>query len=121
MAMQPWPTQAAAPHAVLVLCGIPGSGKTTLAAQLARTAPAGLRVQTLTFDDALLDAWAGSACGFSPALWRGAREQSFYQLDFILRDGLDDAQPASECFSAAGQQLGQRRSLVIVDDNMYYR
>ena len=80
---------------LVVLCGLPGSGKTTIASSLAKTAQAnGFSVRLIHFDDALLDGCEG----FDPKTWKETR---------------------TRCMEEAGEAL-ESTNIVILDDTMHY-
>ena len=124
-----------APTCLLVLCGPPGAGKTTLARALVQLAaqlqqqehqPA-VEVVHICFDELSSPAadggggGAGAASGagsaeqpaFSPAAWRQARAAAFAALGQAL-----GRQP---CESPAGLGGAEQLRLVLADDTMHYR
>lgn len=111
-------TVVPAPVAVLVLSGLPGSGKSTLAQSLSTSAPSNLVVHTVTFDDNLFEALAGNgspSAEFDPSVWSEARSRSMAELGARLQSA------AGAVEGADAQKGGEKRTLCIVDDNMYYR
>lgn len=94
--------------AVLVLCGIPGSGKSSLAQSLKATAPSGYAVEVISFDEQLTQDWASQeGTAFQPCLWRKSRSRSFQALIDLLQ--------------LLKQHEDGTKRLIVVDDNMYYR
>lgn len=80
---------------LVVLCGLPGSGKTTIASGLAKTAQAnGFSVRLIHFDDALRD----SCEGFDPKTWKETRTRCMKEAEEALRSN----------------------NIVILDDTMHY-
>ena len=119
---------------VVVCCGLPGAGKTTLCRQISAFAagrqspsdPASTRQQReITVQHISLDAveeeqreatFRGvnqEMLTFDPGLWQEARTQAFRRLQQAL---------SSVTSSTAGNtDACQRQLLVLFDDNMYYR
>jgi len=141
--------QELCPCMVLVLCGLPGSGKTTLARQLTRdtttqpvhqqttaTTPCCIEVRHLCFDDVfVLEAGDQQLQQDEAAvMWRQARQQSLAAVERLVEESM-----RSKCCNQRMRALSQltygplgppltsaqvdngRRRLVVVDDNMYYR
>lgn len=80
---------------LIVLCGLPGSGKTTTASNLAKTAQAsGVSVRLIHFDDALSDCCEG----FDPETWRESRIRCMKEAEKVL----------------------ESNRMVILDDTMHY-
>jgi len=91
---------------LLVLCGLPGAGKSTLAKSLAHTGDAcGMRVTCIHFDDWMHVGQEGTGRDgggppvFDPVVWKSAR---------------------SLCMEAAAEALGRNSDVVILDDTMHY-
>ncbi|CAK4162007.1 unnamed protein product [Aphanomyces euteiches] len=87
---------------VLVLCGLPGAGKSSLASGLAARLP-DYSIEILDYDAIYTDKSLGNR--FEPGLWHTTRE-SVHQS---VRHTLDSIAEAST------------RHLIVLDDNMYYR
>lgn len=89
---------------LVVLCGLPAAGKSTLARTLVREAEAcGLTAVWINFDDwerALAGDKGGDGDCFDPAVWKSARGQ---------------------CMEAANAALRREKDMVVVlDDTMHY-
>lgn len=94
--------------AAVVLCGLPGAGKSVLARGLEAAAEAaGVTCTRVSFDEVCDTVLNGgeSPEGFDPVAWRRDRAAALSLVDAALR------QPEGE--------RGER--VVIVDDNMFYR
>ncbi|KAK9813223.1 hypothetical protein WJX72_010984 [[Myrmecia] bisecta] len=112
----PSPCQITASACLLVLCGLPAAGKTTIAIALAAAA-AGQSVKTevVCFDDAHPQGTGSSESAiqaFDPTLWKASRQAAICKVQQLL----SAPHTASSTDGASGGQL-----LVIVDDNMQYR
>ncbi|GAX73447.1 hypothetical protein CEUSTIGMA_g899.t1 [Chlamydomonas eustigma] len=130
---------------ILVLCGLPGCGKTTLSKGLVSVALAdkteNFHVVHLNFDDLLLDQLDTAQTHFSPEEWKSSRQTAFSRLEAIvsgkehhwigtntpcshggvdqhyLHGGMDKEHvPYQPRTGHAGAPL-----LIVVDDNMQYR
>lgn len=130
-----------APCMVLALCGLPGSGKTTLACGLAGSANC-VEVRHISFDRVYEEAVRNEAgdvgeqhC-FEVGRWHEARVLAFNEVEQSVReaigaDRLRSAAASQAVFGgltilplhaeAADTPSKTRRVLVIVDDNLYYR
>jgi len=95
---------------MLLLCGLPGSGKTTLSRQLARTMRTnGIPTEVLRFDLHEKKAYERSRTSkFEPESWKSAREACFR----ALRDVMDEEEEEEE---------RKRHRCVILDDTMHYK
>ena len=96
---------------MLLLCGLPGSGKTTLSRQLARTMRTnGIPTEVLRFDLHEKKAYERSKTSkFEPESWKSAREACFR----ALRDVMDEEEEEEE--------ERKRHRCVILDDTMHYK
>ena len=100
---------------IIVLCGLPGAGKTTLAQSLlTRSTDDELKIQVVSFDKM----WHSEAktggkaqdptVDFDPSVWKSARDKSLQQI--------------AECIDQSEAQKPKRHKFAIIaDDNMYYR
>jgi tRNA uridine 5-carbamoylmethylation protein Kti12 len=96
---------------MLLLCGLPGSGKTTLSRQLARTMRTnGIPTEVLRFDAHEKKAYERTKTSkFEPESWKSAREACFR----ALRDVMDEDEEEEE--------ERKRHRCVILDDTMHYK
>lgn len=101
-----WPVDADKTPLLVVLCGLPGAGKTTLAKHLAHMgAVSGMRVACIHFDDWLNDGGKGVGSvgsghhDFDPIAWKASR---------------------TRCSEAATEALKEGHDMVILDDTMHY-
>jgi len=104
------PREDASKTLVLVLCGLPGVGKTTLARALARRArESGHDAHHARYDARELRAMTreDGTTAFEPARWRAARAEAAADVDAATRRG--------------NAREDGVKTVVIVDDNMYYR
>lgn len=128
--------------ALVLLCGLPAAGKTTLAAHLLRTgarqllarlrpSQSSVRVIHFSFDDVLAQLSAGSA-EFSPDRWHEARNRilevvrsRFAELPARTSSADSWAQlgRVSEVASTASSENESQTpfDVVLLDDNMQYR
>jgi O-phosphoseryl-tRNA(Sec) kinase len=100
---------------LLVLCGLPGAGKTTLARRLASSLTDGpaqvqAEVRHCSFDSVYFGGDDGGSEAEAPpefelGRWRQSRAQALAQVERLIAES---RAPTSS-------------SLVVVDDNMYYR
>ena len=97
---------------MLLLCGLPGSGKTTLSRQLAHTMRTnGIPTEVLRFDLHEKKAYERSKTSkFEPESWKSAREACFR----ALRDVMDEDEEEEE-------EERKRHRCVILDDTMHYK
>lgn len=91
---------------LVVLCGLPGAGKSTLAKHLAQMGDAsGMRVTCIHFDDWMNDGRDGTSRvgsghpDFDPVAWKASR---------------------TRCMEATAEALGGGSDMVILDDTMHY-
>lgn len=117
-------TPAKSQSCMLVLCGIPGSGKSTVAAALATAAEASGTLVTLVD----FDKQAGSLIEeFDPEKWKNDRATSLeavYQaLDSLKRNisNSDVAIATTTSSSTNDRTIQTSNHLLIVDDTMHYR
>jgi predicted kinase len=93
---------------LLLLCGLPGSGKSSLASALASAAPAvraPAYVVTVISTD---DVEAASGAAWSPAGWHAARERAAAAAAAALRD-------------AAAASTAAARRIIVIDDTLSLR
>ncbi|KAL4541081.1 hypothetical protein Ndes2437B_g05471 [Nannochloris sp. 'desiccata'] len=112
---------------MLVLCGIPGSGKSTIAAALAAVAEAsGTLVTLVDFDKQAGDFLED----FDPEKWKKHRATSLQAVSQALESLKQnensnsdiDAITTTICFSSTNDRtIKTRNHIVIVDDTMHYR
>eukprot|EP00242_Pyramimonas_sp_CCMP2087_P015080 CAMPEP_0198219340 /NCGR_PEP_ID=MMETSP1445-20131203/73845_1 /TAXON_ID=36898 /ORGANISM="Pyramimonas sp., Strain CCMP2087" /LENGTH=224 /DNA_ID=CAMNT_0043896717 /DNA_START=55 /DNA_END=726 /DNA_ORIENTATION=- len=136
---------------LLVLCGLPGAGKTSIARKLVeyinernesaeQCATPKIIVHHVCFDDIASDYARGSVSGasghtfsaaFDPTVWKAAREHAYAQIEerLLARQARLKASEESSSRTAA-EQLGGGLvvdsgnlvyELLVADDNMYYR
>lgn len=111
---------------VLVLCGLPGAGKTTLARRLARASATRdgeqpVEVHHISFDDAYFCDGIVAASGevvavavdFEADRWRRSRALALLEVERRIDESRQTNNTGGACAS--------RRQLIVVDDNMYYR
>ena len=98
---------------MLLLCGLPGSGKTTLSRQLARTMRTnGIPTEVLRFDAHEQKAYEESKTSkFEPESWKRAREACFR----ALRDLMDEDEDEED------EEERKQQRCVILDDTMHYK
>lgn len=139
------PASAADVHprgAIVLLCGLPAAGKTTLASHLLRTgarqlldrlspSKSSVRVIHLCFDDVLAKLSAGSA-EFSPDRWHEVRNRIFEAVRVHFAelpartpsaDSCTQLGRSSEVASTASHEDESKApfDVVLLDDNMQYR
>ena len=97
---------------ILLLCGLPGSGKTTLSRQLSKTMRTnGIPTEVLRFDAHEKKAYEESKTSkFEPESWKNAREACFR----ALRDLMDEDEDEED-------EEERKRRCVILDDTMHYK
>ncbi|EQC38437.1 hypothetical protein SDRG_04146 [Saprolegnia diclina VS20] len=91
--------------AILVLCGLPGAGKSTFARALADAALRTYEVHYISFDDVFVARFAANDGSFAPEQWKDAVAAIYVEVELAL---------------AAASMSGKPRVLLL-DDNMYYR
>jgi hypothetical protein len=115
------------PCMVLVLCGLPGAGKSTLARRLMQRSGGGhLEVHHLSFDDIFFgDESSADVEQFDASKWRLSREQALLQVEHLIQDSLqpDGLSPytPSLCDGTPTLSALAGNRLIVVDDNMHYR
>lgn len=106
---------------VVCMCGLPGSGKTTVAGQLRDAAQsAGVDARVLSLDDLLLESGAAAAVDavsspaseFSPEAWQSARKALLYAAASAAAAPVLPPHEQQQ----HEQQQRRRRRLVVVDD-----
>lgn len=128
--------------AIVVLCGLPAAGKSTLASAILRDGPgellshlaprvAAVRVVHVSFDDVLARLIAQSSSGgFGPELWHEARGRIMgaVRSHFVKESGGAPAGSLAELCGGSGSvecHSGENRQppfqVVVLDDNMQYR
>jgi len=88
---------------VVVLCGLPGSGKTSLAMEITSS------LKNFNFDtnhicfDQIEQSLGNTEINWDVNIWRTTREKVYEQVKELLVEN------------------GQKARVIILDDNMYYR
>jgi O-phosphoseryl-tRNA(Sec) kinase len=122
--LEPPNTSGKAQACMLVLCGIPGSGKSTVAAALAAAAEAsGALVTLVDFDKPAGDLLEE----FDPEKWKKDRAVSLESVSQALKQSLTisaataTATPTTTATTCTHSSNTTEKHLVIVDDTMHYR
>ena len=127
--------EATAPSsgALVLLCGLPAAGKSTLSQLLLDVGPerlraplraAGIRVWHVCFDAILerLEKDAGSSEGFRPELWHAARELALRATREHFSTGSTGSPSALESVArVASSGAPPWTDVLVIDDNMHYR
>jgi tRNA uridine 5-carbamoylmethylation protein Kti12 len=120
---------------LLVLCGLPGAGKSTFAHHLKRQAEeisggeqlgTSLEVHHLSFDDIFFGDESADSEQFEADKWRLSREQALLKVEHLIQDSLrpDGLSPyplPHLCYGTPTLSALAGNRLIVVDDNMYYR
>ena len=109
---------------MLVLCGIPGSGKTTIAAALAAAAEAsGTSVTSINFDTHPAErlSFTDPVEDFNPEKWKADRAASLHAVSQALLSSTNTLEKSSDAATTAATNISNGKHLVIVDDTMHYR
>jgi len=119
------------PACLLVLIGLPGSGKTTLARRLVSALGDRYRVVHVEYDDAVsveeqARMWAERAAGGDEPEWREARRRVEAAVEAAIEEavvGRGDEEVEGEAPPDAGQDTvtEDKPSVYVIDDNMQLR
>ncbi|KDO27292.1 hypothetical protein SPRG_22201 [Saprolegnia parasitica CBS 223.65] len=91
--------------ALLLLCGLPGAGKSTFARAIADAASRTYEVRCISFDDVFAAHFAADGGSFAPQQWKAAVAAIYTEVESAL---------------AAASTSGKTH-ILLLDDNMYYR